>query len=435
MNQLFKYGEILNEGYKKYRILNFLGSGNQGEVYKVAYEGKEYALKWYFKSMATKEQKENLIKLINIGAPDNRFLWPIKFIENSKKTGFGYIMPLRTSRYRNISDMMTRKIEPSFSAVLTACIELCDSFLKLHKMNLCYKDISFGNIFFDPLRGDILICDNDNVVENGKKNGVLGTPRFMAPEVVIGRSQPNIKSDLFSLSILLFYLLVMHHPLEGKKESTIRCFDLPAMTELYGKNPIFIFDPINKTNRPDVNYHKNALVFWPIYPEKLKDQFIQTFTKGIRIPDYRVDEIKWRDVSIETKNSLLYCNCGAENFYDRKKYILNNREIGKCWNCEAKIPQPARIKIDNEVIMLNSNTKLFNHHLCSDKKYDFRNIAAEVNKHPLKEDIFGLKNKTNIIWEAKLPSGKNMQVYPGKNIAIQNGLKLSFGTKNGEIRI
>ena len=65
----------------------------------------------------------------------------------------------------------------------------------------------------------------------------------MAPEIVRGEAKPTTESDLFSLAVLLFYMLMMHHPLEGKKESDIKAFDLPAMNKIYGLEPVFIFDP------------------------------------------------------------------------------------------------------------------------------------------------------------------------------------------------
>jgi serine/threonine protein kinase len=111
-------------------------------------------------------------------------------------------------------------------------------------MGLCYRDISFGNVFFDPDTGEVLICDNDNVAVDGEgKIGVLGTPRFMAPEIVRGEALPSMHTDVFSLAVLLFYMLIMHHPLEGKRELAIKCLDLPAMNKLYGTDPLFIYDP------------------------------------------------------------------------------------------------------------------------------------------------------------------------------------------------
>lgn len=43
---------------------------------------------------------------------------------------------------------------------------------------------------------------------------------------------------------------MVNHPLEGKQEASIKCMDMAARVKLYGTDPIFIFDPDNKTNRP-----------------------------------------------------------------------------------------------------------------------------------------------------------------------------------------
>ena len=83
----------------------------------------------------------------------------------------------------------------------------------------------------------MLICDNDNVSANGIDNSsVYGTPRFMAPEIVMGRASPSRNTDLYSLAVLLFYMFMMGHPLEGKLEAEIKCMDIHAMNKLYGRN-------------------------------------------------------------------------------------------------------------------------------------------------------------------------------------------------------
>src|SRR5581483_632859 len=164
--------------------------------------------------------------LVKQGPPNDRFLWPIELAETGEPAtvpGFGYVMPLREARYRGIIDLMKRRVEPSFRALATAGLELAHSYLQLHARGLCYRDISFGNVFFDPESGEVLICDNDNVAVDGQASaGVLGTPRFMAPEVVRGEALPSTQTDLFSLAVLLFYLFMVHHPLEGAREAAIR---------------------------------------------------------------------------------------------------------------------------------------------------------------------------------------------------------------------
>ncbi len=44
----------------------------------------------------------------------------------------------------------TGKVDIPFSVATTLCMELAQSFLRLHSEGLCYRDISFGNVFFDP---------------------------------------------------------------------------------------------------------------------------------------------------------------------------------------------------------------------------------------------------------------------------------------------
>jgi len=94
-----------------------------------------------------------------------------------------------------------------------------------------------------PQGADTLIPIENVTVDGEGEAFVDGTPRFMAPEIVRGEAKPSTQTDLFSLAVLLFYLFMMHHPLNGKREWEIHCLDLPAMRKLYGTEPVIIFDP------------------------------------------------------------------------------------------------------------------------------------------------------------------------------------------------
>ena len=197
---------LISESLQRYKVISLLGAGGQGEVYDIECNGKHYALKWYFKHTATEAQKAILNNLVEKGAPDSSFLWPQDLIFKTPGESFGYIMPLRPKNYKSIVDMMKRRAEPSFYALCRAAYNLTNGYQKLHAMGYSYRDISFGNLFFDPDNGDVLICDNDNVAANGIDNSsVYGTPRFMAPEIVVGKAKPSRNTDLFSLAVLLFY--------------------------------------------------------------------------------------------------------------------------------------------------------------------------------------------------------------------------------------
>jgi DNA-binding helix-hairpin-helix protein with protein kinase domain len=418
------------------RVERLLGAGGQGEVYQASVQGSALALKWYYAHTATEAQRATLRALIDAGAPDARFLWPVELVTRPSTPGFGYLMALREPRYKGIADLLVRRVTPSFRSLATAGAHLAEGFLQLHAKGLCYRDISHGNVFFDPDSGDVLICDNDNVGLDRKPAGILGTPRFMAPEVVRGEALPSTQTDLFSLAVLLFLILVNHHPLEGRKEADIHCFDLPAMTRLYGTEPVFIFDPADPSNKPIPGYHDNALAFWPIYPAFLKNLFTRSFTEGIRDPDQgRIRESTWRTAMSRLRDSILYCGCGAENFYDTDSFQAAGGTPGPCWKCRRPLQLPPRIRIGKAVVMLNHDSKLFRHHLEESAPVDFTTPLAEVTRHPADPTLWGLKNLTSGRWTATASDGTVRDVEPAKSLPLAVGTRVHFGNTEGQIRL
>jgi len=417
----------------------FLGGGGQGEVYRAALDGQKVALKWYFPAQATPEQRSALEILVKKGPPTDKFLWPMELCVSPDLAGFGYVMPLRAPHYKSIVGLMKRRAEPSFRALATAGLQLADSFLDLHAMGLCYRDISFGNVFFDPDTGEVLICDNDNVAVDGQgEAGVLGTPRFMAPEIVRGEALPSSRTDLFSLAVLLFYMLMVHHPLEGERESAIKCLDLPAMNRLYGSAPLFIFDPADDTNRPVPGVHDNALAFWPLYPQFLRDLFIEAFTEGVTDPENgRVRESEWRAAMVRLRDSIYYCGtCGMENFYDVQVLRGSGGDPGACWSCGNPLVLPPRMRVGDAVVMLNHNTRLYPHHVDPGSLYDFASAIAEIAQHPRDPHIWGLRNVGQDKWTATSDGGQTFQDVPtGRSITLGNGTRINFGKTEGSIRV
>ena len=291
MNQLLNPGELvqMQPTELSYKVEEFLGGGGQGEVYRARLvdgqgTGSLVALKWFFPHYLRqdRELRARLERAVDTGPPSDRFLWPQDLVQTADRPGFGYVMPLRDNRFVGIIDLVTRRAEPTLHALVTAAFELAHNYRQLHAKGFCYRDISFGNVFFDPESGEVRICDNDNVGVDGQGGAIGGTARFMAPEIVRGEAAPSTQTDLFSLAVLLFYMLVNHHPLEGAREAQIRCFDLPAMTRLYGTDPLFIFDPDDDSNRPLFGNHDNALALWPLYPGFVQELFVRAFTDGLR---------------------------------------------------------------------------------------------------------------------------------------------------------
>ena len=419
-------------------VEQYLGGGGQGEVYRARIGGKAVALKWYFPHYLTQDQRlrERLLMAISGGPPSDRFLWPFALAFSPDTPAFGYVMPLREERFKGIVDLMKRRAEPSFRALATAGFELAHNYLQLHSKGLCYRDISFGNVFFDPSNGEVRICDNDNVDVNGREGSIFGTPRFTAPELVRGEAAPSTQTDLFSLAVLLFYMFVIHHPLEGANELKIHSFDLPAMRRLFGTHPVFIFDPSNDSNRPVAGFHDNAIEFWPVYPEFFRHLFVRSFTTGLHDPQHgRVRETEWRSAMVRLRDSLIYCpNCGAENFYDADALRATGGRSPACWSCKLTVQLPFRMRIGKHVVMLNSDTRLYSHHLDEEKGYDFSTALAEVTRHPKDPSLWGLKNLSAKKWVRVTPEGGAKDIEPGQSVTLANGVKIHFGKANGEVR-
>ena len=407
-----------------------LGAGTQGEVWQAADGGKPVAVKIHHRNTATPEQKAALERLVDKGPPAPCFLWPMAMVEEAESKRYGYIMDIREPNFRALEDFLARRVQPSMRVLLTAGMKLADGFLRLHSKGLCYRDISFANVFFDPKTGEVCICDNDNVdVSGAESGGVLGTQRFMAPEVVRGEAAPSAETDRYSLSVLLFFFLYGGHPLDGRREASIRCLDGPAYERLYGFKPLYIWDPDDDSNRPVPGIHDNPIAFEKMYPEALTDLFQRSFTEGLRYPSKRVRESEWRKALADAIDSIWLCGCGAENFYDPVAVSSGSKH---CWSCRKPLALPPRIKIEDAVILLNRATRLFGYHVGSTRDDD--TPIAEVVQNPRRSDLFGLRNLGVEKWTLTKPDGTVADVPPGRAVPILDGNRIHFGQRTGEVR-
>jgi len=420
---------ILNNSKAIGQISYLIGAGSQGEIYNAIFQDKAYAAKIYFSTSNIDNQEQIISKLIQIRAPSDSFLWPIDSFY-LQGCSFGYIMPLRESRFRSLNGLLKKSYDPTFQTLIQVSINLVNSFWLLHSQGLCYRDISLSNIFIDPNNGDIQICDNDNVFfDTHEQSDVFGTYRFMAPEIITGKSNPNTNTDLFSLSVLLFYIFYMHHPLEGQKEYEIHCFDEPAMKKLYGTHPIYIFDTDDDSNRPINNYQDNAILFHSIYPSFFKRIFSDAFMKGIFEPNKRIRETMWRKKLFQLRDSLFPCPwCNTENFYDpdsEKKYF--------CWHCKKEIRPDFVLHFDKHYFPLYLGKTIYSDFFKENTNSKTDDAIGIVVDHPSKPNTFGLKNLSDTAWIIFSSSGSSLSLAPGKTFMLKKGAKFMLYSKEGII--
>lgn len=414
---------------------DLLGSGSQGEVYEAGMEGQSLAIKWYYPSWSTSGHRQVLSKLISIGPPDPGFLWPFGLATQDGRRDFGYAMPLREERYRPLSDVVTFQVDPTLKVLAHTARNLAHKFLCLHANGLSYKDISLGNVFFDPCNGDVVICDNDNAGLDGEQTkGILGTPKFIAPEIVRGEVGASSFTDLHSLAVLLFYLLMAHHPLEGSREARFACLDAGAMASLYGSHPMFIFDPHNADNNPVPGMHDNVLALWPLYPRFLQELFTRAFTAGLADPQERVRETEWRAAMAQLADAVTHCpRCGAENYLDPGSPDDNLAGL-TCWSCRAEFRRPLLLRMEHTTVAINHDTELLAHHTVRSRQYDYSSAMGRVVSHPSDPSLWGIQNLSGETWKASFPDGTTVGVAPHQSVLLRQGARLDFGSRDAWIR-
>jgi eukaryotic-like serine/threonine-protein kinase len=437
METLLKPGQTIQSSTgASYSVQELLGSGGQGDIYRVNSGGKDWAIKWFFPFAADEQNFQKITKMIRQGPPDHRFRWPVELVSDSHIQGFGYVIPFREKRFKNLIDVMKRKVDPSFFTLITAAINMTECIRSLHIAGWYTYEISLAFFDFDPKTGDVYVNRLTEIIDPSEPSthNILYSRRFSAPELVRHQSMPSVQTDLYSLSVVLFYLFFISHPLEGKKELKTALMDSITDGRLYGIEPVFIFDPDDDSNRPDPLLHRNALAFWKVYPAFFKDMFTRSFTAGIKDPDKgRLKETEWREGLIRLRDSIIYCqNCQSENFFDPLSCTDPDSGQQRCWYCNTGITYPLVIKISDRIIPLNSSTKLFTYHL-DGTSFDNPVPFARVRQHPENPDILGLQNLSGIDWIAIRPDGSRTTVSPAKSITIAPRLEIQFGEKTGVV--
>ena len=424
----------------------WLGEGFQGAVFEAQCGNKKYALKWFHPPdtpqphRAYEEQREALIGgghesgLIEHGPPDGRFLWPLDYVEDSDGH-FGYLMKLRPSGYHSADELINGLVRfprsGSYRRKISACLDLVDCFRVLHADGLLYADVNLGGAFFNFETGNALICDNDNVRPNGTHSD-LASIAFAAPEVLRGENHLTIRTDEHSLAVLLYLFFVRHHPLLGARDARAQAFNQEWERVVYGKDPRFMFDPQDETNRPLPGIHDVALTNWSRLPNFFRAAFLKSFTTGLHAPNERLSDTQWGRLLSRLRDSLYECgHCSKETFYDRTTVQGGTTRL-KCVWCGRNNPLPSRIRVGarNDVVMLSRYSHLYLHHFKGNS--NFKRAVADIVAGPSRGNL-GLRNLTDKKWTYKSEGEPPREVPPGGVLPLDSRVDVHFGGAKGLI--
>ncbi|MBC7797948.1 MAG: kinase, partial [Pyrinomonadaceae bacterium] len=187
---------------------------------------------------------------------------------------------------------------------------------RMHAAGLAHSDLSYKNVLVDPSGGNACLIDLDGlVVPNKFPPDVVGTPDFIAPEVLqtsslkIGdanKNLPRIETDRHALAVLIYMYLLYRHPLRGRKVHDVD----PQRDELLtmGEKALFIEHPTDATNRPNLNDVKPSELPWAdvekipytVCGPYLKILFERAFIEGLHEPAKRPTADEWEQALIKT---------------------------------------------------------------------------------------------------------------------------------------
>ena len=289
-------------------------------------------------------------------------------------------------------------------------------------------------MFVDPLSYDVLIADNDNVGIDGQPGlGVRGTENFMAPEVVRRDAHPSTNTDLWSLSVFIFYLFVMHHPLDGRHESDYEILDWAAKEQLHGFKPVSSSTQMIVQTPPYRAYTTTLLNCGrSIHPGFVSCSCVRSPVEPPTHATAGYARPNGVSALVRLRENVLDCSCFNEVFWDK-----DSDAAPVCWNCGAVVPVAPRLVLRaptvREPVLLSSSTTLSAYRL-RQGEFSLADRAAVVSAHPTVPNVLGMTNRTRKTWRARTPDERETLVPPGRTVRLVDGLSIDFGAIIGVVQ-
>ena len=337
------------------------------------------------------------------------------------------------------------------------CIQIARAVKRLHAAGLAHSDLSYKNVLVDPHGGRAAVIDCDGLVVPGKyPPDVVGTPDFIAPEVLKTRSLqkndpqkelPNIKTDRHALAVLIYMYLLYRHPLRGGK---VHDMDSAKDEELtMGAKALFIEHPTDKSNRPKVNQlHPSELpqgdinkLPYTICGPYLKDLFDKAFIEGLHDPKKRPTADEWLTALVKTTDLMQPCdnpNC------ESKWFVFDNTTKPRCPFCGKEFhgvlpvlnfyysPRHGTFNPENYRLMVYHHQSLYKWHV---NRFVFPNERlSDEDKRPVGDFHFHngkwlvINRRLNDRWD----KDKNVKIEINQAVELTEGKKILLGRQDGD---
>ncbi|MEA5626364.1 serine/threonine-protein kinase [Nostoc sp. UHCC 0251] len=229
-------GQVLNN---RYLIRDLIGKGGMGRVYlaeDTAKGGMPIAVKILSLSLANQQMSQRFAREIFIGAQLGRkskhIVRILSYGVTEDKTPY-YVMEYLQGK--NLKQIL--KIQPlTIPKFLEICNQICLGLQCAHQgislkgeiYPIVHRDIKPENIFIteDSKQGEIVkILDFGIAKFLTERSGMtltdsfIGSLPYCSPEHMEGRKLLDVRSDIYSLGVLMFEMLTGKHPFQTKSNS------------------------------------------------------------------------------------------------------------------------------------------------------------------------------------------------------------------------
>jgi serine/threonine protein kinase len=217
---------------------------------------------------------------------------------------------------------------------LHICIRIARGVRRMHTAGLAHSDLSNKNVLVAPTTGNAIIIDIDGLVVPGVyPPDVLGTPGYIAPEVVstqklplrdAKRILPSVRTDLHALAVLIYEYLLHRHPLRGPKINSMVSSEEDEWLSM-GAKALFIEHSGDASNRPG-----KINIPYRILGPYLTELVERAFAVSLHDPDNRPSASEWEMALVKTADILMPC---GDPKCEAKWFVFNDQIPIRCPFC------------------------------------------------------------------------------------------------------
>jgi serine/threonine protein kinase len=198
-------------------ILEEIGQGGFGRVYR-AWEpslAREVALKII---RPPEDQPAAMSAILREGQLLARVHHPnVVTIHGAQQIGNEIGLWMEFVRGRTLTDIVRHDGPRAAGEAALIGVTLCQALAAVHQTGIVHRDIKAHNVMREA-GGRIVLMDfgaGQPLTEPTREAHPIGTPVYMAPEVLAG-SRATARSDIYSLGVLLYYLVTGSYPVEAR---------------------------------------------------------------------------------------------------------------------------------------------------------------------------------------------------------------------------